>query len=129
VKAVSGKQDNTAVTDNMPRIDTDLKLDFKDVLFRPKRSTIRSRADVSMTFTDDHAAVTTAGLGPVWCMTTSGRGWTTSSVQSNFGTRATCRISLYYLGMTKYRVDCILLAYRSRNGTALLCATRLIIEK
>jgi len=32
----------------MPRIDTDLKLDFKDVLFRPKRSTIRSRADVSM---------------------------------------------------------------------------------
>jgi len=32
----------------MPRIDTDLKLDFKDVLFRPKRSTIRSRADVSV---------------------------------------------------------------------------------
>jgi len=32
----------------MPRIDTDLKLDFKDVLFRPKRSTIRSRGDVSM---------------------------------------------------------------------------------
>lgn len=31
----------------MPRIDTDVKLDFKDVLFRPKRSTIRSRADVS----------------------------------------------------------------------------------
>ena len=32
----------------MPRIDQDIKLDFKDVLFRPKRSTIRSRADVSM---------------------------------------------------------------------------------
>ena len=31
----------------MPRIDNDIKLDFKDVLFRPKRSTIRSRADVS----------------------------------------------------------------------------------
>ena len=36
-----------ATTDSMPRIDTDIKLDFKDVLFRPKRSTIRSRADVS----------------------------------------------------------------------------------
>ncbi|KAI0223331.1 GMP reductase 2 [Lamellibrachia satsuma] len=32
----------------MPRIDTDIKLDFKDVLFRPKRSTIRSRADVKL---------------------------------------------------------------------------------
>ena len=32
----------------MPRIDTDIKLDFKDVLFRPKRSTIRSRSDVSI---------------------------------------------------------------------------------
>lgn len=32
----------------MPRIDTDIKLDFKDVLFRPKRSTIRSRSDVDL---------------------------------------------------------------------------------
>ena len=32
----------------MPRIDQDIKLDFKDVLFRPKRSTIRSRSDVSI---------------------------------------------------------------------------------
>lgn len=32
----------------MPRIDSDLKLDFKDVLVRPKRSTIRSRADVDL---------------------------------------------------------------------------------
>lgn len=32
----------------MPRIDQDIKLDFKDVLFRPKRSTIRSRADVDL---------------------------------------------------------------------------------
>ncbi|ELT96879.1 hypothetical protein CAPTEDRAFT_157742 [Capitella teleta] len=32
----------------MPRIDQDVKLDFKDVLFRPKRSTIRSRADVDL---------------------------------------------------------------------------------
>ena len=31
----------------MPRIDTDIKLDFKDVLIRPKRSTIKSRNDVS----------------------------------------------------------------------------------
>ncbi|XP_014778933.1 GMP reductase 2 [Octopus bimaculoides] len=33
----------------MPRIDSDIKLDFKDVLLRPKRSTIKSRADVDLT--------------------------------------------------------------------------------
>ena len=32
----------------MPRIDTDIKLDFKDVLIRPKRSTIKSRSDVDL---------------------------------------------------------------------------------
>lgn len=32
----------------MPRIDNDIKLDFKDVLFRPKRSTLRSRSDVDL---------------------------------------------------------------------------------
>jgi len=32
----------------MPRIETDIKLDFKDVLLRPKRSTLRSRADVDL---------------------------------------------------------------------------------
>lgn len=32
----------------MPRIDNDIKLDFKDVLLRPKRSTLRSRADVDL---------------------------------------------------------------------------------
>lgn len=31
----------------MPRVDSDIKLDFKDVLVRPKRSTLKSRADVS----------------------------------------------------------------------------------
>ncbi|GAB6020750.1 hypothetical protein CHUAL_003413 [Chamberlinius hualienensis] len=32
----------------MPRIDNDVKLDFDDVLLRPKRSTLRSRADVEL---------------------------------------------------------------------------------
>jgi len=32
----------------MPRIESDVKLDFKDVLIRPKRSTLRSRADVEL---------------------------------------------------------------------------------
>ncbi|KAF6035885.1 GMPR2 [Bugula neritina] len=32
----------------MPRIDSDIKLDFKDVLFRPKRSTLKSRAEVDL---------------------------------------------------------------------------------
>lgn len=31
----------------MPRVDSDIKLDFKDVLVRPKRSTLKSRSDVS----------------------------------------------------------------------------------
>ncbi|KAI3387983.1 hypothetical protein SNEBB_004410 [Seison nebaliae] len=32
----------------MPRIEQDIKLDFKDVLIRPKRSTLKSRADVDL---------------------------------------------------------------------------------
>ncbi|XP_014675832.1 PREDICTED: GMP reductase 2-like [Priapulus caudatus] len=32
----------------MPRIDNDIKLDFKDVLFRPKRSTLKSRSEVDL---------------------------------------------------------------------------------
>ncbi|XP_076040948.1 GMP reductase 2-like [Oratosquilla oratoria] len=32
----------------MPRIDNDIKLDFKDVLLRPKRSTLKSRAEVNL---------------------------------------------------------------------------------
>ncbi|XP_035669747.1 GMP reductase 1-like, partial [Branchiostoma floridae] len=32
----------------MPRIEADVKLDFKDVLIRPKRSTLRSRSDVEL---------------------------------------------------------------------------------
>lgn len=32
----------------MPHIETEVKLDFKDVLIRPKRSTIKSRADVDI---------------------------------------------------------------------------------
>lgn len=34
----------------MPNIINEVKLDFKDVLLRPKRSTLRSRADVSYVF-------------------------------------------------------------------------------
>jgi len=33
----------------MPRIETDIKLDFKDVLIRPKRSTLKSRSEVDVT--------------------------------------------------------------------------------
>ena len=32
----------------MPRIENDIKLDFKDVLIRPKRSTLSSRSQVSL---------------------------------------------------------------------------------
>ena len=34
----------------MPNIVYDVKLDFKDVLLRPKRSTLKSRSDVSVSF-------------------------------------------------------------------------------
>ncbi|KAG8596090.1 hypothetical protein GDO81_001729 [Engystomops pustulosus] len=37
----------------MPRIDNDIKLDFKDVLLRPKRSTLKSRSEFSL-FTAIH---------------------------------------------------------------------------
>uniref|UniRef100_A0A8D0HK40 GMP reductase n=1 Tax=Sphenodon punctatus TaxID=8508 RepID=A0A8D0HK40_SPHPU len=33
----------------MPHIDNDIKLDFKDVLLRPKRSTLKSRSEVDLT--------------------------------------------------------------------------------
>ncbi|XP_038596834.1 GMP reductase 2 [Tachyglossus aculeatus] len=33
----------------MPHIDNDVKLDFKDVLLRPKRSTLKSRSEVNLT--------------------------------------------------------------------------------
>ena len=32
----------------MPRIENEIKLDFKDVLIRPKRSTLKSRSQVSL---------------------------------------------------------------------------------
>lgn len=32
----------------MPHIEDDVKLDFKDVLIRPKRSTLKSRSDVDL---------------------------------------------------------------------------------
>ena len=32
----------------MPRIESDIKLDFKDVLIRPKRSTLKSRSQVEL---------------------------------------------------------------------------------
>jgi len=32
----------------MPRVDSDIKLDFKDVLVRPKRSTLKSRSEVNL---------------------------------------------------------------------------------
>lgn len=47
----------------MPRIEQDVKLDFKDVLIRPKRSTLRSRADVDLdrTYTFRHSKRTWTG--------------------------------------------------------------------
>ncbi|KAI6221413.1 GMP reductase [Aphelenchoides fujianensis] len=48
----------------MPRIDTEIKLDFKDVLLRPKRSTLRSREDVDLTreFTFRNSKKTYTGI-------------------------------------------------------------------
>lgn len=48
----------------MPRIDNDIKLDFKDVLIRPKRSTLKSRADVDLTreFVFRHSKKTYTGI-------------------------------------------------------------------
>ncbi|XP_070970669.1 GMP reductase 1 isoform X4 [Oncorhynchus clarkii lewisi] len=39
----------------MPRVDADLKLDFKDVLFRPKRSSLKSRSEAARANLNDSA--------------------------------------------------------------------------
>ncbi|MGD9152873.1 MAG: GMP reductase [Gammaproteobacteria bacterium] len=46
------------------RIDADIKLDFKDVLIRPKRSTLRSRAEVDLErkYTFRHSKLTWQGI-------------------------------------------------------------------
>uniref|UniRef100_A0A671PC99 GMP reductase n=1 Tax=Sinocyclocheilus anshuiensis TaxID=1608454 RepID=A0A671PC99_9TELE len=48
----------------MPRVDADLKLDFKDVLFRPKRSSLKSRSEVDLqrTFTFRNSKQTYNGI-------------------------------------------------------------------
>ncbi|XP_039594097.1 GMP reductase 1 isoform X2 [Erpetoichthys calabaricus] len=48
----------------MPRVDADLKLDFKDVLLRPKRSSLRSRSEVDLqrTFTFRNSKQTYNGI-------------------------------------------------------------------
>ncbi|XP_064137093.1 GMP reductase 1 isoform X3 [Loxodonta africana] len=48
----------------MPRIDADLKLDFKDVLLRPKRSSLKSRSEVDLerTFTFRNSRQTYSGI-------------------------------------------------------------------
>ncbi len=48
----------------MPRVETDIKLDFKDVLIRPKRSTLKSRSqvDLSRTYTFKHSGLVWTGV-------------------------------------------------------------------
>lgn len=48
----------------MPRIENDIKLDFKDVLIRPKRSTIKSRSMVNLerTYTFRNSKWTWTGI-------------------------------------------------------------------
>ncbi|XP_053302913.1 GMP reductase 1 isoform X2 [Pleuronectes platessa] len=48
----------------MPRVDSDLKLDFKDVLFRPKRSSLKSRSEVDLqrTYTFRNSKQTYTGI-------------------------------------------------------------------
>ncbi|GCC29626.1 GMP reductase 1 [Chiloscyllium punctatum] len=48
----------------MPRIDADLKLDFKDVLVRPKRSSLKSRSEVDLkrSFTFRNSKQTYTGI-------------------------------------------------------------------
>ncbi len=48
----------------MPRLESDIKLDFKDVLIRPKRSTLKSRSqvDVSRTYIFRNSKMTWTGV-------------------------------------------------------------------
>ena len=46
------------------RIESDFKLDYKDVLFRPKRSTLKSRKEVVLerNYTFRHSAFSWSGI-------------------------------------------------------------------
>lgn len=48
----------------MPRIENDIKLDFKDVLIRPKRSTLKSRSQVELerTYQFKHSQLEWTGI-------------------------------------------------------------------
>ena len=48
----------------MPRIENDIKLDFKDVLIRPKRSTLKSRSqvDLNRTYIFKHSGLEWTGV-------------------------------------------------------------------
>ena len=39
---------STGTQTRMPEIEEEIKLDFNDVLFKPKRSNLKSRSDVSL---------------------------------------------------------------------------------
>jgi len=65
----------------MPRIDNDVKLDFKDVLLRPKRSTLKSRSEVE--------------LARTFHFRNSGRTWTgVPVIASNMDTVGTFEMAL-----------------------------------
>ncbi|XP_053323864.1 GMP reductase 2 [Spea bombifrons] len=83
----------------MPRIDNDIKLDFKDVLLRPKRSTLKSRSEVDLfrSFTFRNSGQTYRGIPII------------AANMDTVGTfdmaRAICKFSLFTAIHKHYSVD------------------------
>uniref|UniRef100_A0A6I8Q9G3 GMP reductase n=2 Tax=Xenopus tropicalis TaxID=8364 RepID=A0A6I8Q9G3_XENTR len=83
----------------MPRIDNDIKLDFKDVLLRPKRSTLKSRSEVELTrsFTFRNSGQSYQGIPII------------AANMDTVGTfemaRALCKFSLFTAVHKHYTVD------------------------
>lgn len=80
------------------RIENDIKLDFSDVLFRPKRSALTSRKEVSLerTYTFKHSGATWTGV-PVMASNMDGVGTFSMSTALTNHRMITCLVKNYTL--------------------------------
>lgn len=98
----------------MPRIDNDIKLDFKDVLLRPKRSTLKSRADVSTNeYLTEKCKESTDQLTTICC-----RLLLMCCLHASYNYSALLYIEQYSLLQLQYRFTDMLVIYSDR-----ICST------
>lgn len=83
------------------RIEQELKLGFKDVLFRPKRSTLKSRSQVNLTrdFTFKHSGRQWSGVPVIAANMPVPHHPTTSGVVENLVERFNIAVQLMFFQM------------------------------